>query len=63
MLNGDSDDTISNQDLDMPDNPQGEISDRTRRMMDQQFAHPTHTSIGEDFFMGPEDTLTMFCNN
>ncbi len=58
MLNGDSDDTISNKDLDMPDNPHGEISGDTRRMMDQQFVHPTptHASIGKDF-MGLEDTL------
>ncbi len=56
MLDGDSDDTISNQDLDMPDDPHGEISGNTRRTMDQQFAHPTHASVGEDF-MGLEDTL------
>ncbi len=42
--------------LDMPDNPHGEISGNTRRMMDQQFAYPTHASIGKDF-MGLEDTL------
>jgi hypothetical protein len=35
MLNGDSDDTVSDQDLDMPDNPHGEISGNIRRMMDQ----------------------------
>jgi hypothetical protein len=56
MLDGDSDDTISDQDLDMPDDPHGEISGNTRRMMDQQFTRPTHASIGEDF-MGLEDTL------
>jgi hypothetical protein len=56
MLNGDSDDTVSNQDLDMPDDPHSEISGNTRRMMDQQFARPTHTSIGKDF-MGLEDIL------
>jgi hypothetical protein len=56
MLDGDSDYTVSDQDLDMPDNPQGEISGNTRRMMDQQFACPTHTSIGKDF-MGLKDTL------
>ncbi len=56
MLDGDSDDTVSNQDLDMPDDPHGEISGNTRRMMDQHFAHPTHASISEDF-MGLEDTL------
>jgi hypothetical protein len=56
MLDGDSDDTNSDKDLDMPDNPHGEISGDTRRMMDQQFARPTHASIGKDF-MGLEDTL------
>ncbi len=56
MLDGDSDNTISNQDLDMSDDPHGEISGNTRRMMDQQFARPTHTSIGKDF-MDLEDTL------
>jgi hypothetical protein len=56
MLVGDSDDIDSDQDLDMPDNPHGEISGNTRRMMDQQFARPTHASFGKDF-MGLEDTL------
>ncbi len=56
MLDGDSDDTNSNQDLDMPDDPHSEISGNTRRMMDQQFARPTHASIVKDF-MGLEDTL------
>jgi hypothetical protein len=56
MLDGDSDDTISDQDLDMLEDPYGEISGNTRRMMDQQFACPTHASIGEDF-MDLEDTL------
>jgi hypothetical protein len=56
MLDGDSDDTNSNQDLDMPHDPHGEISGDTRRMMDQQFAHPIHPSISKDF-MGLEDTL------
>jgi hypothetical protein len=56
MLNGDSDDTVSNQDLDMLDNPHGEISGNTRRMMDQQFTRPTHASVGRDF-MDLEDTL------
>ncbi len=60
MLDGDSDNTVSNQDLDMPDNPHREISGNTRRMMDQQFACPTHASIGEDF-MGVEDTLNNVC--
>jgi hypothetical protein len=56
MLDVDSDDTNSDQDLDMPDNPHGEISGDTRRMMDQQFARPAHASVGKDF-MGLEDTL------
>ncbi len=42
--------------LDMPDDPHGKISGNTKRMMDQQFASPTHISICEDF-MGLEDTL------
>jgi hypothetical protein len=42
--------------LDMPDDPHGEISSNTRRMIDQQFVHPTHASAGEDF-MGLENTL------
>ncbi len=57
MLNGDSEDTVSNQDLDMLDNPHSEISVNTRRLMDQHFSHPTHASVGKDF-MGLEDTLT-----
>ncbi len=56
MLNGDSDDTVSDQDLDMPDNPHGEIGGNTRRMLDQHFAHPTHANVGKDF-IGLEDTL------
>ena len=56
MLDGDRDDTVSDKDLDMLEDPYGEISGNTRRMMDQQFAHPTHASIGKDF-MGLEDTL------
>jgi hypothetical protein len=56
MLNGDSDDTISDQDLDMLDDPHGEISVNTRRLMNQQFACPTHASVGKDF-MGLEDNL------
>jgi hypothetical protein len=56
MLDGDSEDTVSNQDLDMPVNPHGKISGNTRRMMDQQFACPTHASVGKDF-MGLENTL------
>jgi hypothetical protein len=56
MLDGEDDVSNSDQDLDMPDNLQGEISGNTWRMMDQQFAHPTHPSIGKDF-MGLDDTL------
>jgi hypothetical protein len=56
ILDGDSYYTDSDQDLDMPDNPHGNISGNTRRMMDQQFACPTHVSIGKDF-MSLEDTL------
>jgi hypothetical protein len=56
MLNGDSDDTNSDQDLDMPDDPHGNISGNTRRMMDQQFARPTHVIVAKDF-MDLEDTL------
>jgi hypothetical protein len=40
----------------MPNDLHGKISDSTRKMMDQQFACPTHASEGEDF-MGLEDTL------
>ncbi len=56
MLDGDSDDAVSDQDLDISDDPHGEIIGDTRRKMDQHFARPTHTSIGKDF-MGLEDTL------
>jgi hypothetical protein len=56
ILDIDSDDTISDQDLDMPDNPHREIGGDTRRMMDQHFPCPTHASIGKDF-MGLEDIL------
>ncbi len=56
MLNGDSDDTGSNQDLHMPDDPHSEISGNTRRMMDQQFACPTHANVSKDL-MGLEDTI------
>jgi hypothetical protein len=56
MLDGDSDDTNFDQDLDILGNPHGEISGDTRRMMDQQFARPTHARISKDF-MGLEDTL------
>jgi hypothetical protein len=38
------------------DNLHSEISGDTWRMMDQQFALPTHASVGKDF-MGLEDTL------
>ncbi len=57
MLNGDSYDTNSDQDLDMPEDPHGKISGNTRRMMSQQFSHPTQVSLGEDF-MCLEDTLS-----
>jgi hypothetical protein len=56
MLDEDSDNTILDHDLDMLDNPHGEISGNIRRMMDQQFARSTHASIGKDL-MGLEDTL------
>jgi hypothetical protein len=39
----------------MPNDLHSEISDNTRKMMDQQIAHPTHASVGKDF-MGLEDT-------
>ncbi len=61
MLDGDSDDTVSNQDLDMLDDPHGEISGNTKRMMDQQFAHPTHASVGKDWVW--RTPLKMFCDN
>jgi hypothetical protein len=38
------------------------INQDTWWMMDQQFAHPTHTSVGKDF-MGSEDTLNMCLSN
>ncbi len=56
MHDGGSDDTDSDQDLGMPEDPHLEISGNTKRMMDQQFACHTQVSIGEDF-MGLEDTL------
>ncbi len=56
MLDGEEDDSNSDQDLDMPDNLHGKISGNTWRMMDKQFARPTHASIDTDF-MGLEDTL------
>jgi hypothetical protein len=36
MLDGEDDDSNSNQDLGMPDKLQGKISDNTQQMMDQQ---------------------------
>ncbi len=57
MLDGDSDDTVSDQDLDMPNKPHGEIGGNTRRLMDQHIARPTHASIGKDFMGLLEDTL------
>jgi hypothetical protein len=56
MLDGEDQDSNSNQDLAILDKLHGEISDNTRRMMHQQFAHPTHASEGKDF-MGLEDTI------
>jgi hypothetical protein len=56
MLDGKEDGSNSDQDLVMPDDLHCKISDNTQKMMDQQFAHPTHTSVGEDF-IGLEDTL------
>ncbi len=56
MLDGEDDDSNSNQDLDMQDDLHGKISGDTWRMMDQQFARPTHASISKDFW-GMEDTL------
>jgi hypothetical protein len=54
MLDGNDKDSNPGQDLAMPD--EGKISDDTRRMMDQQFAHSTHASEGKDC-MVLEDTL------
>ncbi len=56
MLDGEDDNSNSNQDLAMLEDLHGEISGDIKKMMDQQFAHPTHASVGEDF-MGLEDTL------
>jgi hypothetical protein len=56
MLDGEEDDSNSDQDSAMPDELQGKISGNTWRMMDQQFAQFTHASEGKDF-MGSEDTL------
>jgi hypothetical protein len=56
MLDGVDDDSNSNQDLDTPEDLHSKISGNTWRMMDQQFARPTHASIGKDF-MGLEDTV------
>jgi hypothetical protein len=56
MLNGEDDDRDSDQDFDMPDVLHGKTSGNTQRMMDQQFACPTHTNVSKDF-MGLEDTL------
>jgi hypothetical protein len=56
MLDGEEVNSNSNQDLAIPDELQGKISEDTWRMMDQQFAHPT--DVSEDkYFMGLEDTL------
>jgi hypothetical protein len=56
MLDGEDEDSNSDQDAAKPDKLRCKISDDTRRMMDQQFAHPTHTSVGKDV-MGLEDML------
>ncbi len=48
MLDGKDDDSNYNQDMAMPDNLHGKISGDTWKMMNQQIAHPTHTSIGKD---------------
>ncbi len=56
MLDGKDKDCNSNQDSAMPDELHGKISDNTQRMMDQQFARPTHTSECKGF-VGLEDTL------
>jgi hypothetical protein len=62
MLDGDSDDTVSDQDLDMPDNPHREISSNTRRIMDQQFVCP-HTPVSARTSWVWRTPLTMFCND
>jgi hypothetical protein len=56
MLDGEEDDSDSNQNLAMPDELQVKISDHTWQMMYKQFARPTHASVGKDF-IGLEDTL------
>ncbi len=55
LLDADDDDSDSDHDSEMPDNAQGEISQETWQMMDQQFTHPNHNSVDKDF-MGLEDT-------
>jgi hypothetical protein len=62
MLDGEDNDSNSNQDLDMPDNLHGKISSNTWRMMDQQFACSTHASAGKNF-MDLEDTLNDVCDS
>jgi hypothetical protein len=56
MLDGKVKDSNSNQDLAVPDELHGKISDDTWRMINQQFARLTHTSEDKDF-MGLEGTL------
>jgi hypothetical protein len=56
MLDGKEDNSNSGQDSAMLDDLLGKITDDTWKMMDQQFARPTHTSVGKDF-MALEDTL------
>ncbi len=60
MPDGEDDDSDSNQDLDMPDNPHGKISGNTWRIMDQQFACPTHANIGKEVWMTPSK---MYCDD
>jgi hypothetical protein len=56
MLDGKDKDSNFNQDLEMMDKLNGKISDDIWRIMDQQFARPTHASEGK-YFIGLEDTL------
>jgi hypothetical protein len=56
MLDCKDEDSNSNQDSTMLDDLHSKISEDTQKMMDQQFARPTHTSVGKDF-MSLEDTL------
>jgi hypothetical protein len=62
MLDGDSDNTVSNQDLDMPDDPHGEISGDTRRMINQR-SPAQHTPVSARTSWVWRTPLTMSCNN